>query len=171
MGRLSITPRAAAAIGAVALLCACDRKDVEPSEGRGVVQAGEVSSRDIAQRVSGYLAAIQTADVAAAGEYWAEDARLTGPGMDLSRQAVLDGMTSTFRAGTRVRVVERKSLELFAHGNAAYEVAEAVEVFVTPSSTAGDTTRNNMFIRWVRGSDGKWRFSRVLISPKTVPPK
>src|SRR5688572_17379836 len=109
--RLITTQRLAAVVVCVAvgMTVACDRKGVSSNKDR-VVQAGmDASSRKIAERVSGYLAAIQAADVAAAGEYWAEDARLVGPGMDLSRQAILDGMASVFGTGTRVRVVERKT--------------------------------------------------------------
>jgi len=44
--------------------------------------------------------------------------------------------------------------------------AEAGEVLLKPGASAGDTTRNRLFVRWARGQDGKWRFSRALLSPK-----
>jgi ketosteroid isomerase-like protein len=115
--------------------------------------------------VSGYLAAIEGADVAAAGDYWAEDARLIAPGVSLDRASLLDGVRSIFGAGTRVRV-QRRTVELFVHDNAAYEIAQAEEVFATPGSARPDTTRNNMFVRWEKGADGLWRFSRAVVGPQ-----
>lgn len=144
------------------LLSGCAPQASDTSEEEAVAQA----AAEIADRVTGYLAAIQDADVAAAADYWAEDARMIGPGMDLDRQGVLEGMEAAFGASTRVRVLRRETIEMFVHGNAAYEIAQAEEVFVTSDATPADTMRNNMFVRWERGSDGKWRFSRAVLGPQ-----
>ena len=51
------------------------------------------------------------------------------------------------------------------HGDAAYEIAQAEDTFLSPDGSS-NTTRNNMFIRWERGADNNWRFARVLLSPQ-----
>ena len=43
--------------------------------------------------------------------------------------------------------------------------------FASPGAQRSDTTHNNMFIRWEKGADGRWRFSRVLLSPERAPAK
>lgn len=159
---------AAVAASCAFMLAACGRRTSDASnESRtgSVVQAETAKAAEIAGRVSGYLAAIEGADVAAAGDYWAEDARLIAPGVSLDRASLLDGMRSIFGAGTRVRV-QRRTVELFVHDNAAYEIAQAEEVFATPGSARPDTTRNNMFVRWEKGADGLWRFSRAVVGPQ-----
>jgi ketosteroid isomerase-like protein len=117
------------------------------------------------------LAAIERADVDAAADYWTDDARLIGPGIDLDRRAVLDGMRSVFAAGTRVDVLSRPTLELFVHGDVAYEIARAEEVFISRTEAPPDTMRNNMFIRWEKGRDGLWRFDRVVAGPQASAPR
>jgi ketosteroid isomerase-like protein len=84
---------------------------------------------------------------------------------DFARQAVLDGMRNVFATGARVEILERSTVELFTHGDAAYEIARAVEVFAAADGTRVDTSRSNMFVQWIRGPDGRWLFNRALISP------
>lgn len=161
-------------IGALALcmvalvFAACGMRTPDSKEHSG---AEETTPREIAERVASYVAAIERADVDAAADYWTEDARLIGPGIDLDRSAVLDGMRSVFDAGTRVDVLGRPTLELFAHGDVAYEIAQAEEIFMSGTEAPPDTMRNNMFIRWERASDGVWRFDRVLLGPQAPPPQ
>jgi ketosteroid isomerase-like protein len=61
--------------------------------------------------------------------------------------------------------VNRRTFEVFVHGNVAYEIAEAEDVLLSPDGATADTLHNNMFIRWERGEDGQWRFDRALLSP------
>jgi ketosteroid isomerase-like protein len=125
------------------------------------------AATDISNRISGYLDALKRRDVQAAGEYWTEDSRLIGPGIDLDRSQLLEGLRSAFAAGTQVNVLKRPTIEFFVHGDFTYEIAQAEEVFLNPGTTSPDTIRNNLFIRWEKGSDGEWRFDRVLLSPQT----
>jgi ketosteroid isomerase-like protein len=152
------------------LLTACGTETSDPPEGGpGVEAETDAATGEIAERVAEYLAAIEGADVAKAGDYWAENARLIGPGIDLNRQNVLEGMQSVFDAGTRVDVLGRKTVELFVHGKFAYEIAQAEEAFLASGGMPADTMRNNMFVRWERGPDDKWRFSRVVLGPQSAP--
>jgi ketosteroid isomerase-like protein len=126
----------------------------------------DAAAEEIAERLAGYLAAIERGDVGAAADYWTEGARLLGPGFDLDRSAVLEAMRAVFDAGTRVDVLSRTTLELFTHGDVAYEIAQAEEIFVSGTEAPVDTMRNNIFVRWERGGDGVWRFDRAVLGPQ-----
>ena len=120
---------------------------------------------ELARRISDYIEILTVhRDADLARDYYTEDARLVGPGMDLDRQSLVEGMRGTFEAGIQVQV-NRRTLEVFVHDDVAYEVAQAEDVFLSPDGATADTLRNNMFIRWKRGEDGEWRFHRALLSP------
>ena len=120
---------------------------------------------EIADRIASYIDVLTvTRDADLAGAYYTEDAMLLGPGMNVDHAGVVEGVRAAFDAGITVEV-KRETLELFVHGDTAYELAQAEDTFLNPDGTS-NTLRNNMFIRWERGSDGAWRFARVLLSPK-----
>jgi len=154
-----------------ALIGACTPDASEEEGGSGELRAGDAEAveEEIAQRISDYLEVLRVArDADVAGEYYTEDARLLGPGMDSDRRSLVEGMRSTFDSGVQVQV-NRQTIEVFSHGDVAYEIAVAEDVFQNPDGTTADTLHNNMFIRWERGGDGKWRFDRVLLSPVDSP--
>jgi len=123
---------------------------------------------EIASRISGYVAALtDDRDAEAARDYYTADARLLGPGFEFDRPAVVREIQAAFEAGAEIHV-NRQTLELFLHGDAAYEIATAEDTLSFPDGSS-QTVRNNMFIRWERGSDGAWRFARVLLSPQEGP--
>jgi ketosteroid isomerase-like protein len=125
----------------------------------------EAIEAELAQRISDYVEVLTVhRDADLAGDYYTEDARLVGPGMDLDRLTLVEGIRETFEAGIQVQV-NRRTLEVFVHGDVAYEIAQAEDVFLRPDGATADTSRNNMFIRWQRGEDGEWRFHRALLSP------
>ncbi len=142
------------------LVISCKPENAEPESTQ--------STDEISKSISAYLDAIKRQDVQAAGEYWTEDSRLVGPGMQLDRSQLLEGMRSAFATGIQVNVLRRPTIELFVHGDVAYEMAQAEEVLINTKATSSDTIRNNLFIRWEKGSDGKWRFDRVLLGPQNA---
>jgi len=151
----------------VALTGACTSSESDPQEALPEVPAGNAQAAEveIAQRVSDYLEVLTVhRDADLAGEFYTEDARLVGPGMDMDRPTLIEGMRGTFEAGVQVQV-NRRTIEVFVHGNVAYEIAEAEDVLLSPDGATADTLHNNMFIRWERGEDGQWRFDRALMSP------
>ena len=78
----------------------------------------------IAERTSSYVEQLTSSrDAEAARDYYTDDARLLGPGMDLDRSAVIDGIRAAFEVGIEV-LVSRRTLELFVHDDAAYEIAQ-----------------------------------------------
>jgi ketosteroid isomerase-like protein len=125
----------------------------------------EAVEAQLAQRISDYLEVLTVhRDADVAREYYTEDAKLVGPGMDMDRPSLVEGMRGTFEAGVQVQV-DRRTIEVFVHGDVAYEIAQAEDVFLSPDGATADTLRNNMFIRWERGEDGEWRFDRALLNP------
>jgi ketosteroid isomerase-like protein len=128
--------------------------------------SAEAGKAELAKRVSDYLEVLTVhRDADLAREYYTEDARLVGPGMDLDRPSLVEGMRGTFEAGIQVKV-NRRTLEVFVHGDVAYEIAQAEDVFLSPDGATAYISRNHMFIRWKRGEDGEWRFHRALLSPR-----
>ena len=164
-------PVVAFVLSLIALAGACTQNEPEIEETSVGVSGrdAEAVEAQLAQRISDYLEVLTAhRDADVAGEYYTEDARLVGPGMDMDRPTLVEGMRGTFEAGVEVQV-NRRTLEVFVHGDAAYEIAQAEDVFLSPDGETADTFRNNMFIRWERGEDGEWRFDRVLLSPIDAP--
>ena len=125
----------------------------------------EAIASQLSQRISDYIDVLTVhRDADMAGEYYTGDARLVGPGMDMDLPTLVESLRSTFEAGIQVQV-NRRTLEVFVHGDFAYEIAQAEDVFLSQDGATADTLRNNMFIRWERGEDGEWRFDRALLSP------
>jgi ketosteroid isomerase-like protein len=119
---------------------------------------------EIAARVQDYLQVLTSVrDPDAARDYYTEDATLVGPGFEFDRPTVVRELGLAFEAGAQIRV-NRETLELFAHGDAAYEIACAEDTLSFPDGSS-QVHRNRLFIRWERGADGRWRFSRVFLSP------
>jgi uncharacterized protein (TIGR02246 family) len=161
---------AIAALLTVLAVAGCrSRTDGSESRTRTAEGADSTAAREIRQSISAYVDAVERGDAAAAADYWDPDTRVLAPGMDASRQAVVNYIRATFDAGTRVDVLNRRTLELMVEGDAAYEIAQAEEVITAPGATRADTVRNNIFVRWKKGSDGKWRFHRALLGPQAAP--
>ncbi len=125
------------------------------------------SAASIAESIADYVRQItEERDLEAAVDFYTADCRILGPDMDMARDDVVQLLRSVLEDGIEVRV-HRQSLELFVHGDEGYEIARAEDTLVNPDGSS-NTLRNNLFIRWQRGPDGKWRFSRVLLSPVTI---
>ena len=149
----------------VVAACAFESADDSLADRRPVMAAAQT---EIAERIASYIEVLTNQrDAELARDYYTEDARLLGPGIDLDRSAIIDGIRSVLDAGSRVQV-SRQSLELFVHGDAAYEIAQAEDTILSADGATTDTMRNNLFIRWERGTDGRWRFDRVLLGPRTA---
>ena len=121
----------------------------------------------IADRISGYLSVLTVErDADAVAEYYTDDARLLGPGMDLDKAGVVDGLRSLFGAGMRLEI-DRRTIELFVHGDAAYELAQAEDTILRPDGSS-ETLQQRMSIRRKKGPDNQWRFARILLSPQVA---
>lgn len=82
----------------VALTGACASSEADPQEAPSEVSGGNAQTAEveIAQRVSNYLEVLTVhRDADLAGEFYTEDARLVGPGMDMDRPTLIEGMRGT----------------------------------------------------------------------------
>ena len=147
--------------------CGTQPRSTRADSGVPQMQTSGASS-EIAETIEAYLAALERGDAAAAADYWDTNVSLLGPGLDLDYKRTVEGIRATFEAGTRVDILSRQTVELFVHGDAAYEIARAEEVFIRRGAPRPDTVRNNIFVRWKKGGDGKWRFHRVLLGPQAA---
>lgn len=143
------------------------REREDPADPEGMRSEPLDPAAEIAARIAAYLDALERADLNEARQYWTKEATLLVPGAYMERDEVLQGMAAAFERG-RVDVMDRSTLDLFVHGDAAYEIARVEEVFI-PDAGAADTMRNNLFVRWAKGPDGEWRFDRAVIGPQEVP--
>ncbi len=131
------------------------------------IGADQNAAEAIGQSIDGYLEQLTgKRNLEAAADFYTQDARLIGPGTDMGRADVVETLRSVFEGDIQVQV-NRRTLELFVHGDAAYEVAQAEDTLVNPDGSS-QTLRNNLFIRWDKGVDGRWRFARVLLSPQSL---
>lgn len=131
------------------------------------LEANQDAAAAIAQSIDGYLEQLTNSrDLEAAADFYTPDAKLIGPDTDMGRSDLVETLHSVFENGIEVDV-NRRTVELFVHGDAAYEIAQTDDTLVNPDGSS-QTLRNNLFIRWERGADGKWRFARVLLSPQTL---
>lgn len=157
------------AVGLVAALVLAACEPGEADEGQdapaGTPAVGPAEAA-IAERIADYIDVLtMQRNAQMAGDFYTDDARLLGPEIDLDRQRVIDGIQAVLDAGTEVEV-NRETLELFVHDDAAYEIAQAEDIFVSADGQTSDTVRNNLFIRWERDSGGTWRFDRVVLGPQ-----
>lgn len=159
------------AVGVVAtlVLAACEPGEADAGQDAPAAtpaMATVSAEAAIAERIADYIDVLTTQrNASVAADFYTDDARLLGPGIDLDRQRIVDGIQAVMSAGTEVEV-NRETLELFVHDDAAYEIARAEDVFVSADGQTADTVRNNLFIRWERDSDGMWRFDRVVLGPQ-----
>jgi ketosteroid isomerase-like protein len=124
-----------------------------------------IAAAEIEARIGTYVEELTSGrDPHRASGYYTADAKLIGPGMNMSRADLLAFMRGVFDAGVAIRV-HRRTVELFVHGDVAYELATAEDTLASPDGIQ-QVIRNNMFIRWEKGADGLWRFARVLLSPQ-----
>ena len=118
----------------------------------------------ISERIAGYCVELTTGrDANRVRDYYTEGAVVIGPDMQMGASDVAEFMRGLFDTGVEIKV-DRQTAELFVHGDVAYELATAEDTLLYADGSE-HAIRNNMFIRWEKGSDGLWRFARVLLSP------
>jgi ketosteroid isomerase-like protein len=163
---ITFASRSATIAMLVSALAACEQS-ARRSEGGSVAVDANAAAIQVRDAASAYVSALERGDSATAIAYWDPESRVLGPGMDLDGARTVEFMRSVFASGTRIDVLDRRTLELEVYGDLAFELAQAEEAFL-PRDGRPDTVRNNLFVRWKRGADGKWRFNRVLVGPQAA---
>lgn len=122
--------------------------------------------QELTARMAAYKEAIMSGDAERSLDFWASDARVLEPGVDMSREQFGEFVRDFFATG-RVVSLDIEAYDQFVHGAAAYEVGEYDETM----EVQGDqqTLRNYYFLRWERGDDGEWRIDRFVAGPREAP--
>jgi uncharacterized protein (TIGR02246 family) len=126
-------------------------------------------SADLRQAIddawAAYHQATQAGDTAGALALWTPNARVLEPGMDLSGRDLHAFMEDFWKNGGEVFEFDREALEVFDHGDVAYEIMRYDETFRFPGGDR-QTVHNFAFVRWAKQSDGTWKVDRILAGPR-----
>lgn len=92
------------------------------------------------------------------------DAIIIEPGRRETRSEWAARVREMFGAEGRLLSYALRRIDLFIHGDAAYDLGEYDETLLLPSGEV--TVEGYYFIRWERGADGRWRMDRQMSGPR-----
>jgi ketosteroid isomerase-like protein len=133
-----------------------------------MAQAEAEAAQAISDRWAEYRDALMSGDVDEIMSYWTSDAHLYEPGMNLTAADLSDWLQAAFET-TSVVDLEVRRLDIFVHGDVAYEITEADEPLqvegqgLVPREVYG-------FFRWEK-EDGVWKMDRLVVGPRDAPPE
>jgi uncharacterized protein (TIGR02246 family) len=110
-----------------------------------------------------------TGDLEGMLSYWTPDIRYLQPGMDMGGDEFL-GFLREFAKDGKTFSWSWDPVEIFVHGNVAYQIARYHESFQPPGGEPTEV-HNNFFARWEKQSDGTWKIARVVAGPIDAPPE
>lgn len=122
----------------------------------------------IADRWAAFESVILSEDVDEYMSYWTSDTRLLEPGIDLSGSDLSVFISEFWEGGGGVSSLDVQSIEIFVHGDVAYQIAQYDESFQFPGEEPAEA-HNYLFARWERGADGVWQIDRLLAGPRDAP--
>ena len=122
----------------------------------------------IADQWAKFKTALLNQDVARWQSFWSPDLRMLQPGLDLCGPEYLEFGRNFFESGGKVFAFDWRTIEVFVHGDVAYEVASYDESFQF-SGQEVTTVNHHAFVRWEKQTDGEWRISRLLGGPRDAP--
>ena len=124
-------------------------------------------SDPLTDRMRAYTDALLRGDPAEVRDFWTDDARVLLPGLDLDGPGLTRFVEEFYGGDGRVTSVDFERLDLFVHGDAAYELGRYEET----AEVGGETEHvaGNYFLRWKRSEDGKWRIDRFVGGPIEAP--
>lgn len=120
--------------------------------------------QELLERIEEYEQALLAGDPAAVRGFWTDDARVFLPGLSLEGGGLAAFVDEFYAGGGRVLSVDFQPREVFAHGEAAYELGQLEET-ARFGGQEPQTVRENYFLRWRRDADGEWRIDRFLAVP------
>ena len=112
-----------------------------------------------------YRAATQSRDKAQLMSLWAPEARFLEPGIDLSGSDLHAFMEDFWENGGEVFEFKIETMEVFDHGDTAYQIAQYDETFRFPGGER-TSVQHYGFFRWEKQPDGEWRVHRVVAGPR-----
>jgi ketosteroid isomerase-like protein len=123
----------------------------------------------ITERMNAYQKITLNGDLEGMRSYWTPDIRFLEPGMDLSGDE-WSSFLREFVEGGKVFSWDWEPIEIFVHGDVAYQIARYHESFQPPGGEPTEV-HNNFFAKWERDPDGMWKISRVVAGPIDGPPE
>ena len=161
----------AAIVAVVALLFVATVPTAPPEMTEAeLAQIEAEATQAIADQWDGFKNAIMNQDVEGWQSLWTSDPRVLEPGMDLSGSDLFAAGREFFESGGEVVAFDLESLEIFVHGDAAYQIAQYVEFFQAPDQEPVEV-HANLFARWARQPDGVWKIDRFLAGPRNALPE
>jgi ketosteroid isomerase-like protein len=152
-----MTPRPPlAALVLLASACAAPEPAVDPA----AVQA------ELAAAMADYGQSVLSGNIDAALDRLSADIHILEPGMNLKAQQAHDFFRNVLSTA-KVHSFETRTVDYFIHGDVAYETGEYDETVEMQGQT--NQVKGYYFIRWEKGEDGKWRFDRIVASPREAP--
>ncbi len=124
----------------------------------------------IANRWAGFTEAVLAVDYDGWASYWTPDARVLQPGMNLSGTAFFDYVRDLFAEGVQYLAFDVESLDIFVHGDAAYQIGQLDESAILAGGEPAEW-HDYVFVRWVKQEDGEWRISYLMAGPRDAPPE
>jgi len=122
----------------------------------------------IADQWAEFKAVALKGDAEGWASFWTPDAWLMEPGIDQRGQGLFDFVTEFFESGGKVFTLDFESVEIFVHGDVAYQIGRIDETFQFPGKDPGEV-HNHLFSRWDKQPDGAWRIHRCLVGPRDEP--
>jgi ketosteroid isomerase-like protein len=159
----------AGVVGLLGLLFIATERNAPPEMTEAeMAQMGAETRYDIAEQWTGFRDAVLAADYERWASYWTQDTRVLEPGTDLSGDEFFDRVREFFEAGAQWRTFDVESYDLFIHGDAAYQIGQYDE---SATLGTGEQAESHMYfsVRWVKGSDGRWRISHWMGAPREAP--
>jgi ketosteroid isomerase-like protein len=155
--------RAVALTACFTVAIACNPAPVPTAE----AQVDDSAVRqELAQRMAAYRDALMQGDPAAVTSFWTTDSRILEQGMDVTGDG-LQAFVQQFYSTGKVNALDIRPLDVFVHGNAAYELGQYDEVVQIGAQV--DTIQNNYFLRWEKQADGSWKIDRFVAGPRNAP--
>ena len=156
-----------AALAVLLLVAACQTAPPEMTDAE-IAQIEAEVTQAIADQWAGFRETIQAGDYDGWASYWTSETRILQPGMDLSGTAWFDYVRDSFEGGVQFLTFDVESFDVFVHGDIAYQIGQYDE---TAELAGGEPAEwhEYLFVRWVRGTDGMWRISRLLSAPREAP--
>ena len=144
-----------------ALLAGCSGADRAPAIDEAAVH------QELTERMAAARDVLLAGDAETFIAFWTSDARILEPGVDRSGEALHEYIRDFF-ATSRILSFDNQPYDRFLHGEVAYETGhydEAVQI----QEQEPMTIRNYYFLRWEKGTDGVWRFDRLVAGPREAP--
>ncbi len=125
------------------------------------------AEQSITDRWAAYEKVLLSGDVDGWLSYWTPDARVLGPGMDMSADDLPSYAGEFWEPGGEVFTFAMESFEIFIHGDVAYQIGQFDESFQYAGEEPTEA-HNYFFARW-EIEDGIWKIDRWVTGAREAP--